>query len=214
MLATKRRWGSRAPGRRSPYNARKRVAAISHSDAVRSVLHTLVLPDHVLDVRLFRPFDIRPIPSQLSNFCVIKTSAQGPLLFEAKLFVKGTFADPFESVASMEDRIDAVIADADLYESGEPRPSLEAVSKIKGLLRSVAYAGGQLPHPKISVYFGEIDLTWTIKNRLLRLIVFSDRDRPALLYFQTDKGEALTRGDSMDLADATDLSRKLTWLLG
>jgi hypothetical protein len=46
------------------------------------------------------------------------------------------------------------------------------------------------------------------------MVVFSDPVRPAVLYFQTDKGEALTRGESVDVRGAEDLPRKLVWLIG
>jgi hypothetical protein len=111
-------------------------------------------------------------------------------------------------------RIDAVIADDDMYEAGEPRPSPEAAAKAKDLVKSAERAGRGLPRPEVSVYFGEIDVTWKVRNRLLRMIVFSDPARPAVLYFQTDKGEALTRGESVDVSGVDDLPRKLVWLLG
>lgn len=111
-------------------------------------------------------------------------------------------------------RIDAVIADGDMYEAGEPRPSPEAAAKAKDLIQSAGRAVHGLPPPEVSVYFGEIDITWKVRNRLLRIIVFPDPSRPPVLYFQTDKGEALTRGESVDVSGADDLPRKLAWLLG
>jgi len=110
-------------------------------------------------------------------------------------------------------RIDAVIADDDMYEAGEPRPSPEAAAKAKDLVSSARAVRG-LPQPEVSVYFGEINVTWKVRNRLLRLIVFSDPARPAVLYSQTDKGEPLTRGESVDVGGPGDLPRKLAWLLG
>jgi hypothetical protein len=111
-------------------------------------------------------------------------------------------------------RIDAVIADDDMYEAGEPRPSPEAAAKAKDLVKSAERMGHGLPRPEVSVYSGEIDVTWKVRNRLLRMIVFSDPVRPAVLYSQTDTGEALTRGESVDVRGAEDLPRKLVWLLG
>ena len=108
-------------------------------------------------------------------------------------------------------RIDAVIADDDMYEAGEPRPSPEAAAKAKELIKSAGRAGRGLPSPEVSVYFGEIEVTWKVRNRLLRMVVFSDPARPAV---QTDKGEALTRGESADVTGAGDLPQKLVWLLG
>ena len=101
-----------------------------------------------------------------------------------------------------------------MYEPGEPKPDLEAVAKAKDLIVAAEHRGRKLPKPKISVYFGEIDITWAVQNRLLRLIVFPDSAQPAVLYFQTDKGEALTRGESVEVSGAEDLSQRLDWLLG
>jgi hypothetical protein len=111
-------------------------------------------------------------------------------------------------------RIDAVIADDDMYEAGEPRPSPKAAANAKELIKSAGRAVRGLPRPEVSVYFGEVDITWKVRNRLLRMIVFSDPTRSAVLYFQTDKGEALTRGESVDVSGADDLPQKLVWLLG
>jgi hypothetical protein len=123
------------------------------------------------------------------------------------------FGGPFESADSIGATIDTLIQDDDMYESGEPRPSVETASRAKNLLILAEREGCKFPHTGISVYFGEIDVTWRVQNRLLRLIVFPDPVRPAVLYFQTDKGEALTRGESVS-AGPEDLSRKMAWLLG
>jgi hypothetical protein len=111
-------------------------------------------------------------------------------------------------------RIDAAIADDDMYEPGEPRPSLDAAARAKDLINSAGDAVRGVPCPEVSVYFGEIDVTWRVRNRLLRMAVFCDSARPVVLYFQTDNGEALTRGESVDVTGADDLSQKLVWLLG
>jgi hypothetical protein len=118
-----------------------------------------------------------------------------------------------ETAAGIAEQIDAVIADDDMYEPGEPRPSLEAAAKAKDLVALARRGGRELPRPEVSVYFGEIDVTWKVQNRLLRLIVFSDPGRPPVLYSQTDRGEALTRGESVE-AKAEHLSQKVLWLLG
>jgi hypothetical protein len=123
-------------------------------------------------------------------------------------------ADRFVSAAEITSRIDALIADEDMYEPNEPRPTKEAIDEAKDLIVSAERYGSKYLRPEISVYYGEIDITWRVSNRLLRLIVFSGTVRPAVLYYQTDKGEALTRGESLEVQRAEDLSRKLIWLLG
>ena len=119
-----------------------------------------------------------------------------------------------ESPANTAARIDAVVANDDMYELSEPRPSVQAVENAKKLVISAEEAISGLPRPDISVYFGEIDVTWKLQDRLLRMIVFSDSARPAVLYLQTDKGEALTRGETIEIRGAKDLSEKLAWLRG
>jgi len=133
---------------------------------------------------------------------------------EAGALLAGESVAQFESAADIAAKIDAVIADDDMYEPGEPRPSLEAATKAKDLIVAAERGVRKLPKPKVSVYFGEIDVTWTVQNRLLRLIVFPDSERPAVLYFQTDQGEALTRGESVEVSGDEDLSQRLDWLLG
>jgi hypothetical protein len=136
------------------------------------------------------------------------------LLRDAKTRLTGMLTQEFESAASIGARIDAVIADNDMYEPSEPRPSHEAVTKAKTFIELAERGGSKIPRPKISVYFGEIDFTWTVQNRLLRLIVLADPALPPVLYFQSDKGEALTRGESAEVRQPADLSQKLDWLLG
>ena len=147
-----------------------------------------------------------------SIFGVCETWTLPSAVNQASVFL--TQAPRFQSAATIAARIDATIADDDLYETDEPRPSTEAASKAKDLIKAVEQWGSRLPAPKISVYFGELDITWTVDKRVLRLIILADRARPAVLYFQTDDGNALTRGESVDVGSPTVLSQKLDWLLG
>jgi hypothetical protein len=127
----------------------------------------------------------------------------------------GIVFQSYEAAGSIAAKIDAIVVDSDRYEPGEPRPTQETIAKAKGLIQSAERNGSKFPKSEIAVYFGEIDITWRVANRLLRLIVFADPVKNALLYFQTDKGEALTRGESIDVNnEGKDLSQQLTWLLG
>ena len=72
-------------------------------------------------------------------------------------------------------RIDAAIADDDMYEPGEPRPSLDAAARAKDLINSAGDAVRGVPCPEVSVYFGEIDVTWRVRNRLLSCLLYTSR---------------------------------------
>ncbi|HXB68503.1 MAG TPA: hypothetical protein VNY05_09675 [Candidatus Acidoferrales bacterium] len=188
-MLTKRRGKHHLNGQRPGFHSRKGTAPVSLRDS-------------------------NPILDRAATEAILRPRVFAPHLYEAKLLLGDMFREPFESATSIATRIDEVIADDDLYELGEPRPSSETVAKAKELILSAEYVGSKFPHPKISVYFGEVDITWKAQDRLLRVIVFPDPLRPAALYFQTDKGEALTRGESVEVTNAEDLSRSLNWLLG
>ncbi len=109
--------------------------------------------------------------------------------------------------------IDRAVDDAGAYEEGETQPSPEAVEAAKRLVLAAEQRGVKFPTTEVSVYYGEIDLTWKSGNRLLRLVVHSDARTP-LLYFQTDTGEAFTRGQSAPAASGYQLAERLQWLSG
>lgn len=158
-------------------------------------------------------------PNPALEFGLANIAASGWCLPPAHIYERESlsadlFGAGFESPANTAARIDAVVADDSMYELGEPKPSVQAVADAKKLVMSAAQAISRLPRPAISVYFGEIDVTWKLRDRLLRMIVFSDPARPAVLYFQTDKGETLTRGETVEIRGAKDLSEKLAWLRG
>jgi hypothetical protein len=160
------------------------------------------------NVKYFLPSKLVPAESSFS------LDVRNVVVPQAESPAAASFVDPFQTAVGIAAQIDAVIADDDMYEPGEPRPSPAAVATAKDLVKSAVRGERRLPRPEVSVYFGEIDVTWRVQNRLLRMIVFSDPARAPVLYFQNDKGEALTRGQSVDVAGVDDLSQKLVWLLG
>lgn len=105
-----------------------------------------------------------------------------------------------------------IVENPDTFEIGEPRPADGAIVMMQRLLFDAENLGAMFPRTDCSVYYGEIDLTWRVENRLLRLVAFSD-ERPPVLYFQTESEAALTRGASIQ-ATPEELVRKLTWLRG
>jgi len=88
------------------------------------------------------------------------------------------------------------------------------IATAKALIESAEAHGARFTKPEIRAYFGEIDITWKSSNRLLSIIVFADATRPAVLYSQTDVGEILNRGETVEAKDGAALSRQLAWLLG
>lgn len=110
-------------------------------------------------------------------------------------------------------KIDSVLAEDDFYEPGEPRPSAETVDRAKSLIQTGIDPERGIPRAEVSAYFGELDVTWRCQNRLLRLVVFPDATRRPVLYSQTDNGDALTRGHSIEVTGPAELSNRLDWLL-
>jgi len=194
------------------YRSRKTTTRDPYPVGVRPQIGgNWVVPDKVLMTS--GNFDINAVPTSISAQYDAETVIARSLIQASLLLGESLSYDPFQSAAKIASRIDAVVNDNDQYELDEPKPTAEAVATAKDLIRFAERDGSHIPVPKISVYFGEIDLTWTVQNRLLRLIVFSNPDRPALLYSQTDEGEALTRGQSMPLKDPLDLTGMIRWLL-
>ncbi len=113
---------------------------------------------------------------------------------------------------SISDRIDEALCDEDTFEDGEPRPCEKAAEALKKLLTEAERQDAKIPKGEVSAWYGELDLTWKIDNRLLRLLAYSD-DREPLLYFQSDTGETLTRGQSISPVNAEVLKEKFEWLL-
>jgi hypothetical protein len=118
-----------------------------------------------------------------------------------------------EGQKSIGDLVDEVVSDSQNFEDGEERPSNDAITSIKSILADAATNYGKsLPTPAVATYYGEVDATWQKDNRMLRLIAYSD-GRPPTLYFCTDQGEVLTRGETLP-ATGERLSEKLDWLMG
>jgi hypothetical protein len=102
-----------------------------------------------------------------------------------------------------------MLADPDSFEDNEPKPTSGAIQVMNEIIRTAdeCFVGGE-----VSMWYGELSITWRSDNRMLRLAVFSDGREP-LLYFQTDHGEALTSGQSIQPANSGALQDKLQWLM-
>jgi hypothetical protein len=113
------------------------------------------------------------------------------------------------NVRELQERIAAMLADEDSFEENESKPSGDAVRTIYQILGDI---GECITGGEVSTWYGELAVTWRLGGRMLRLAVFSDGREP-LLYFQTDSGEALTRGQTIRPVTNADLKDRLLWLL-
>ena len=106
------------------------------------------------------------------------------------------------------ERIESAIADTDCYEDEEPRPSATTLRKLKAIVTEAEAFFAQLRKPKISTYFGEIDLTWETHHRMLRLIAYPG-EKPMQLYVWVKDGSPLPKG-TMTAATARILAVELS----
>lgn len=75
-----------------------------------------------------------------------------------------------DSIVFVVKSLDLIVTDDDQYETDEPRPSQETIQVARKLLRSMAEVGyNNLPKTYISVYYGEIAVTWKTEQNLDRL---------------------------------------------
>jgi len=73
-------------------------------------------------------------------------------------------------------RIDAAVADDDQYQQDEARPSGEIADLAKRLIYATEKAGvTRFPKTYVSVYYGEIDITWKTDRNMVRLIIRPNR---------------------------------------
>ena len=79
-------------------------------------------------------------------------------------------------------RIRKAANNPELLEEGEPQPSEETIQQITNLIRGAAALTKQpLPPSQVSVFFGEVNVSWRAGNQILRLASFPQQGRPPLL---------------------------------
>ena len=136
--------------------------------------------------------------------------------FEKPHLVKSTGEAPFPcfSAEAFNTRLTDLLNEPGLLEEGEPSPSEETLAQIRGVALWMEDQTLKVGLPEISVYFGEVDLTWKNANRLLRLIAYPETNRrPMTVYQQADSGEPLTRGQLTPVTSIDDvLPEKFAWL--
>ena len=111
------------------------------------------------------------------------------------------------------ERIRSVIEDEDQYADDEPAPSDETVALAEQLIRTIESVGvDEFPKTYISVYYGEIDITWKTAKDLVRLMV-KPGDRIELYqqpnYPDSPRGEStvITMLDAATVADQIERLR-------
>ena len=109
---------------------------------------------------------------------------------------------------SMMERIRAHISDPDNYEEGEPRPSMATLRRLETLVQDTRRInpGIFVRTPKISTFYGEIDLTWDTMRQMVRVIAHPN-DQATELYILMKDDSPVPKGTTrnakaQDLADA------------
>ena len=79
-----------------------------------------------------------------------------------------------ESMQTVLRHIDNSITDENQYQEDEQKPDALTATTAKSLVEAAAAAGvREFPRTYISVYYGEIDITWKTDRKLVRLIVWA-----------------------------------------
>ena len=104
-----------------------------------------------------------PVPA--SHFYSLSAPFLESLGFRTVMMMKALSGidDTTESIVK---RIDLIIADEDQYELDEKSPSQQTIQAARKLLRSMADVGyNNLPKTYVSIYYGEITVTWKTERR-------------------------------------------------
>ena len=94
---------------------------------------------------------------------------------------------------SMMERIRAHISDPDNYEEGEPRPSMATLRRLETLVQDTRRInpGIFVRTPKISTFYGEIDLTWDTMRQMVRVIAHPNDQATELYILMKDVSQCL-----------------------
>jgi hypothetical protein len=117
-----------------------------------------------------------------------------------------------DSIGSVLRRLDELINDNDQYEGDESPPSQATIRTTRSLLRSMAHVGyPNLPRTYISIYYGEISISWKTDRNLVRLTFRPDGSIE--LYRQADYRDS-ARGESMQVTvhDNQQVAAYIRWL--
>lgn len=103
------------------------------------------------------------------------------------------------------ERVKAHISDPDNYEDGEPRPSMATLRKLESLIEDTRAIDPSVfvKAPKISTFYGEIDLTWDTTHQMVRIIA-NPGDKATELYTLTKDGSPVPKG-TVRIAEAHDV---------
>lgn len=119
-----------------------------------------------------------------------------------------------DSTDAIIERLDEVIADEDQYELDELPPSQTTIDAVKRLLRSMADVGyNNLPKTYISLYHGEIAVTWKTDRNLVRLTF---RPNGSIELYRQPNYRDSARGESIPVTveDNERVAEYIHWLSG
>jgi hypothetical protein len=86
-------------------------------------------------------------------------------------------------------KMESVAGDGEMYEVGEEKPSEHAKSAARNIIRDAWRVGDLLIDGEVSTFYGELNITWRVGDRQVRLICFSEEERPPAVYReQVNKG--------------------------
>jgi hypothetical protein len=119
--------------------------------------------------------------------------------------------------ASFAKRIENAITEIEMDE-GEERPSAQAISSIVNLIEKVARTKS-LFQPDVSVFYGEVIVTWRFGKREVTLLSRGGENDPKMLKYEANDNDgrghqaAVVRVTDKQLTDAIHYSRKTPgWL--
>ncbi len=102
------------------------------------------------------------------------------------------------TAAAITARINAFIADDEMFEEGEPRPSSKPVDELSTILTATEALGVVLPSPDVCAFYEDISVTWDFSNVYLRIVAHSS-PAPPVLYLEDP---TFSRGKAIDCTAA------------
>jgi hypothetical protein len=119
-----------------------------------------------------------------------------------------------DSIHSVIRHIEEVVSDSDQYGDDEAPPSEDVVRTAKQSILSIAELGyNALPKTYVSVYYGELAITWKTETNLVRLTFRPDGH---IQIYKQANYKISARGETVTVTprDSTLVARDLAWLCG
>jgi hypothetical protein len=116
----------------------------------------------------------------------------------------------FDTDESIIKKINGVLADGEMYDEGEPRPSQDVARRVKALLRRTKFLVDlRFPVAEVRPFDGSIRITWTRFSKNVRLVC-SDHDN-YIFHERVDDGRSFDYAIARSV-DPPTLARWLNWL--